>query len=378
MDRPIHLAVFIDDLIVGGTQSWLVHLAAALSRRGFVLRVYGMRTAAHPLILRRLEPHAAVEIIGEPRLWRLAGLAHLAQELRAWPADILQTLLPTSDWLGRSLGRWTRVPVVLSSIRGRNADKPFWQRCLDRATARWAQAVIFNNREAIPFAIRHEGVRARQALYIPNGVAVGELSGRGDAVRAELRTPPTTPVIGTVARLHAAKNQMDLLHAFALVRQRHPDAVLWLIGEGDQRAALMAAARRRGLADAVRMPGIREDIGDVLAALDLFVLPSRWEGMPNALLEAMAAARPAIASDLDGVRELILDDETGWRVPPGDVSALANAILRGLADPQRAARMGQAARKRVQEHCSLERMADAYEAVYRDHLERSGGRRKRP
>lgn len=377
MDRPIHLAIFIDDLIVGGTQTWLVHLTEALSRRGFALRIYALRNRTHPQILERLGAHATVEIVGEPRLWLIEGLAHLAQELRTWPVDILQTLLPTSDWIGRLLGRWTRVPVVLSSIRGRNVDKPGWQRALDRATARWAQAVIFNSRDAIPFAVRHEGVQAHQAIYIPNGVAVQPLSTDRARVRTELQTPPTAPVIGTVARLHASKSQLDLLRAFAHVRQFHPDAVLWLVGEGDQRAALTAEARRLGLADAVRMPGTRADVVDVLAAMDLFALPSRWEGMPNALLEAMAAARPVIASDLDGIRELIVHDETGWRVPPGDVPALAAALLHGLANPGRAAQLGLAARTWVQAHASLEHMADAYESVYRDHLTRSAAGRGR-
>lgn len=372
MDRPIHLAFFIDDLIVGGTQRWLAHLCARLAQRGFVLRVYSLRAAAHPLTLRRLEPHAAVEIVGEPRLWRLTGLAHLARELRAWPADLLQTLLPTSDWLGRALGRWARVPVVLSSIRTRNAGKPRWQLRLDRATARWAQAVIFNNRDGIAFALRNEGVRPHQVVSIPNGVAVGELSAAGARVRTELRTPAGAPVIGTVARLCAAKNLSALLRAFAAARRSHPAAVLWLIGEGDQRAALEAEARALDVADAVRLPGIREDVDDVLAALDLFVLPSLREGMPNALLEAMAAARPVIASDLDGVREIVRDGETGWRVPPGDIPALTEALVRGLGDPATAARLGRAAREWVRAHASLERMADAYEGVYRAHLARAG------
>ncbi|MGD9781049.1 MAG: glycosyltransferase [Kiritimatiellia bacterium] len=375
MDRPIHLALFIDDLIVGGTQNWLVHLATALAQRGFDLRLYAMRARTHPAILRRLESCAAVEVIGESRLWRIEGLVHLARELRAWPADVLQTLLPTSDWLGRTLGRWTGVPAVLSSIRGRNVGKPFWQRGLDRATARWAQAIIFNNRDAIPFAIRHEGVQPHQALYIPNGVAVREPSTARARVRAELQTPDSAPVIGTVARLHAAKNQMDLLRAFAVVRQRHSAAVLWLVGEGDRRAALQKESRRLGIVDAVRMPGVREDVDDVLAAMDLFALPSRWEGMPNALMEAMAAARPVIAADLDGIRELVSDGETGWRVPPGDVSALAAALLHALDDSALAARMGQAARRRMQERFSLERMVAAYEAVYRERLARAGGPR---
>ncbi len=105
MPRPVHLAFFIADLIVGGTQNWLVHLTTALSQRGFAIRVYGMRSQFDSSIVRQLEAVAHVEIIGESRLWRLSGLAHLARELREGPMDILQTLLPTSDWLGRTLGR---------------------------------------------------------------------------------------------------------------------------------------------------------------------------------------------------------------------------------------------------------------------------------
>ncbi len=376
MDRPIHLAVFIDDLIAGGTQAWLVHLARELAPRGFDLRVYSMRNRFHPPLVDRLRQHARVEIVGEPRLWRLEGLAHLARELRDWPADVLQTLLPTSDWLGRALGRRMRVPVILSSIRTRNAAKPVWQRWLDHATARWAQAVIFNNREAIPFAIRREGVRPHQVLYIPNGVAVRDPSPRArERVRAELDTPPDTPVIGSVGRLHPQKGQRDLLRAFAAVRARHPAAVLWIIGEGPERRALAREAHRLGVAAHLRMPGLREDIDDVLSAMDLFALPSRWEGMPNALMEAMAAARPVIASDIDGIRDLVAHGETGWLVPPGDPDALAAALIRALDDPPAAARLGRAARDWVREHASLGRMANAYEAVYRRFLAEASARK---
>ena len=378
MDRPIHLAVFIDDLIVGGTQNWLAHLAAALAPRGFEIRVYSLRARADPQILRRLEPHARVAIVGESRLWRIEGLAHLARELRGWPADVLQTALPTANWIGRALGKWCAVPVVLSSIRGRNLDKPVWQRWLERATARWAQAVVFNDREAIPFAMRREGVRREQAIHVPNGVAPGTTAKTRAETRAELRTPEAAPVIGTVGRLHAAKNQMELLRAFASVRARHPAAVLWLVGEGDLRPALEAEVRRLGLAEAVRMPGTREDVPDLLAAMDVFALPSRWEGMPNALMEAMSAGLPVVATAVDGIRDLVVDGESGWLVAPGDVPALAEAMARALADPAWAARMGRAARERMETHFPLGRMAEAYEKAYRDLLRRSGGRERRP
>ncbi len=370
MRSRINLALFIDDLGVGGTQNWLALLVRALAERDFAIRVYCVRAIWHPEMLRRIEPYATVRILGEARLRAGIGLAQVAWWLRTWPTHVVQTALPTSDMIGRALGRLVGVPAIISSIRGRNVDKPAWQCWLDRRTAHWAQAVVFNDRDAIPFAIRHEGVRPDQVLYIANGVPATEPQRSVREVRAELRTPPEATVIGTVARLHPSKAQDLLLRAFATVRQHDPAAVLWLIGDGEQRAALEREARQLGIAGHVRMPGTRDDVRDILAAIDLFALPSRWEGMPNALMEAMAAGRPAVASDIDGIRELVTDGVTGWLVPADQPEALAQKMLEILADRDRAARIGQAGMAHVRAHFSVERMADDYEELYRASLER--------
>jgi glycosyltransferase involved in cell wall biosynthesis len=327
-----------------------------------------MRAIADPENVRRLRSCATVEIIGEGRLWAGVGLVHLARALKTWPADVVQTVLPTSDMIGRTLARLARVPAVFSSVRGRDEDKPGWQRWLDRRTARWAQAVVFNNPDGVPAAIEREGIHPRQVVYIPNGIGVIPARRSARDVRGELQTSPEATVIGTVARLHVSKSQEDLLQAFALVRQCVPGAVLWLVGDGERRAALEQEARRLGVTAYVRMPGTRLDVRDVLEAMDVFVLPSRWEGMPNALMEAMTAGRPVIASDIDGIRELIKHGETGWRVPPGDPAALAQTITEVLADRTRAAQVGRAASAHIQEHFSIERMADAYAQLYREGL----------
>ena len=375
MHPPIRLAFFIDDLGVGGTQTWLTILVRALAERGFDMRVYCMRAVWHPENVHRLEPFAKVEIIGEARLRAGIGLAYLGRALRAWPVDVVQTALPTSDMIGRTLGRLVRAPAIFSSIRGRNVDKPAWQRWLDRRTARWAHAIVFNDREAISFGIRHEGVGAHQVAYIPNGVALAPAQQSVRDIRAQLQTPPAATVIGTVARLHPSKGHEDLLRAFALVRKRYPDAVLWIIGDGERRAALEKETRRLGISDQVRMPGSRNDISDILPAIDLFALPSHWEGMPNALMEAMAAGRPVVASNIDGIRELVVHGETGWLTPPGASDSLAQTMIEALADPEGAAQVGQRAKARMQKEFSIERMADAYEQLYRTGLEKG---RQRP
>lgn len=376
MSAPIRLAFFIDDLGIGGTQTWLTLLARALATRGFEMRVYCMRAIAHPENLRRLRACATVEVIGEARLRAVVGLAHLARALKRWPADVVQTALPTSDMVGRSLARLAGVPAVFSSVRGRGVDKPAWQRWLDRRTARWAHAVVFNNPDGVQDALEREGIRPHQVVYIPNGIEVAAAQRPPREVRGELQTPPEATVVGTVARLHPSKSQEDLLRAFAIVRQRVPDAVLWLVGDGERRAALEREARRLGIVERVRMPGARLDVRDVLEAMDVFALPSRWEGMPNSLMEAMAAGRPVVASDIDGIRELIQHGETGWRVPPGNPDALAQTLLEVLADRPRAARVGRAARACIQERFSLDRMADAFARLYREGLEQSARRRE--
>ncbi len=365
MQSRINLAFFIDDLGIGGTQTWLTSLARALESRGFDMRVFCMRAIWDPENVRQLRAHADVEVIGEARLRAGIGLVHLARSLRRWPAHVVQTALPTSDMVGRTLAHLTRVPAIFSSIRGRALDKPGWQQWLDRRTVGWARAVIFNNPEGIAPAMQREGVRAGQVVYIPNGMPVTSPTRSARSVRAELQTAENATVIATVARLHASKDQENLLRAFALVRQRDSSAVLWLIGDGERRAVLEQEAQRLQIAGDVRMPGTRHDVRDILEAIDLFTLPSRWEGMPNALMEAMAAGRPAVASDIDGIRELIGDSETGWLVPPGDPEALARTMFEILADRERAARVGRAAAARIQERFSVERMADAYESLYR-------------
>ena len=374
MSTPVRLAFFIDDLGIGGTQTWLTLLAPALATRGFEIRVYCMRAIADPENLRRLRGCATVEVIGEARLRAVIGLVHLARALKRWPADVVQTALPTSDMVGRALSRWVGVPAVFSSVRGRSVDKPLWQRWLDRRTARWAHKVVFNNPDGVQVALEREGVRSHQVVYIPNGVEVAPARRHPRDVREEIHTPPDATVIGTVARLHASKSLEDLLQAFVIVRNRSPKAVLWLVGEGERRAALEGMARRLGIAEHVRMPGARLDVRDVLEAMDVFALPSRWEGMPNALMEAMAAARPVVASDIDGIRELIRHGETGWRVPPGDPGALARRLLEVLADRERAAQVGRAARAYILERFSLDRMADAFAQLYREGLAQNGHR----
>jgi glycosyltransferase involved in cell wall biosynthesis len=326
-----------------------------------------MRNRAHPQNVQALQQWAKVTIIGEPRLWAIEGLIYLYKELKQWQPDIVQTLLPTSDMIGRSIGRIAGMPTIVSSIRTHNLDKPWWQLFLDRRTARWACRVVFNSREAVPFALANEGVTEEQVVYIVNGARISPAKpdAKTAALRAELGLPHRNPkVLGMVARLHPQKGHIDLLRAFALVLKEVPETILLVIGDGALRKTLEHETARLGISDQVRFLGDRSDVLDLLFVIDLYVHTSLFEGMPNAVMEAMAAARPVIATAVDGTKELIINNQTGWLVEPGHPAVLAARIIFALRHPETARQMGLAAAERVKVHFSIDRMIAAYHSLY--------------
>jgi glycosyltransferase involved in cell wall biosynthesis len=188
--------------------------------------------------------------------------------------------------------------------------------------------------------------------------------------------PPTTnfgnnlsaPVVLTLARLDRQKGLPVLLHAASLV----PDAVFVIAGEGPERPALEALRTELDLEGRVQLLGQRDDVSELLARCDLFVLPSLFEGLPLSLLEAMAAGKPVIATAIAGTLEAVTDGETGLLAPPGDAAALASRIRRFLADRDFAARVALAGQIHVRQHFSPERMTGEVQALY---LEVIGQRR---
>lgn len=170
----------------------------------------------------------------------------------------------------------------------------------------------------------------------------------------------TRRIVLAVARLHGRKGIHHLLEAARQV----PDAVFLIAGEGPERQRLEESAARLGISDRVRFLGTRADIAGLLRSCDVFVLPSLFEGLPVSVIEAMAAARPVVATDIEGTDEIVVDGKTGCLVPPADPGALARAITGLLHDPDRAARLGAAGRARVDALFSVGFMVDRLHALY--------------
>ena len=199
----------------------------------------------------------------------------------------------------------------------------------------------------------------------PYGVDTARFAPRDRArARAALGLDAERHVVGTIGRLNAQKGHTYLLQAAERLAERRADIEWVIAGDGEVRARLEAEARLRGLEQHVRFLGHRSDVPEILAALDVFVLSSNFEGMCFAVAEALAVEVPVVATDVGGVSQSVVDGETGLLVPPRDPAALADAIERLVDDGDEATRLGSAGRQRVEELYDLSEMAAATERLY--------------
>ncbi|MBA3429898.1 MAG: glycosyltransferase family 4 protein [Actinobacteria bacterium] len=187
-----------------------------------------------------------------------------------------------------------------------------------------------------------------------------------DEVRSQLGLNPSDHVMTMVGTFKRQKGHSVLIDALADAKDRLPHLKIILVGDGELRNEIATSVRTHGLEDRVHFLGSRRDVPQILAASDSFILPSLWEGLPVALVEAMASGLPVIATSVSGTSEVMDDGVTGWVVPAGDASALKTAMLDLVADPQRAARMGVAGRECVEARFSALSQAESLASIFRE------------
>ena len=257
-----------------------------------------------------------------------------------------------------------------------HADSSDLRRFLDRG---YALAKAGKHEQALPYLLL--ALEMGEVEFPPdriqtihNGVELSRFQGRitRDAARQELALPTDKPIVGAVGRLVPVKDHACLVEAVALLGREGLQPMLVIAGDGPLRGATEERASALGIEHQVRLLGHRNDIERVLAALDVFVLPSRSEGLNNTILEAMAAGLPVLATRVGGADEMVVDGATGLLVEAGAPEKLATALRRLLSDPAMAATMGRAGRARAEMDFDLARTVLKYERLYTDLARASG------
>ena len=301
---------------------WRALLDAVRGLEPDLLHCHGTRAAFNVALLGR-------KLGGIPRLYTERGLAdqpHAMRRRKLW-------------------GRW------VEAFNGRSFARCV---CVSQADLVWA---------------RSRGLFPRErSLCIPNAIAASEHRLSRDRARAVLQVEPGAELILTIGRVEPEKAPADVVAMMQQVHRVRPKATLLWIGGGRRLDATRRLAQERGLAHVFRLAGELPDAGRYIPACDVFILASLWEGLPNVLLEALACERACVGTAVNGIPELIVPERTGLLVPPREPAAMAAAVLRLLADPHLAARLGQSGGVHVRAGFGLEPMLARYRALYAELL----------
>lgn len=366
-DAAAHLLYVITDLEVGGVPLHLHRLVAEMTRRGYTASVVSLAPPGPVADQLRLDGVTVFSCEGQGgRDFRVIG--RLAEVMKPERPDIVHAMLFHANFAARRAGKKAGISPnrILCEIQTVEVERR-WHLWVDRFTHRGCRLTIGNSPSVIEHLARAARIPRDRLHLVQGGIDLARVTDSPPLDRARLPAPMGAKLVLWTGRLDPIKGLSTLLKALAQVDPGQ-SAHLLLAGDGPLRDDLEREALALGIEDRMHVLGVRRDVPSLLHSVDLFVFPSRTEGLPNALLEAMAAGLPIITTDVPGCRDLIDDGQTGLIVPRDDTSALAGAIDRLLRDDDLAARLGAQAHRKVSASWHINTTFDAYDALYRQVL----------
>lgn len=299
-----------------------------------------------------------VEILGKKSKLGWELIKDLAKKLKQEKPEIVHTHLFAGDCWGKIAAKLAGVPVIISSEHNLNVDEGKIKAIVKILTYKWTKRVI-----AVSEAVKKETMEVykvpeKKIEVIRNGI---------DLKRFKYKEPDLNKakiVFGCVGRLEEQKGQKFLVRAFTDVVSKYPQAELWLVGNGSLRWQLEKQVARLGLGKNVKFLGLRLNIAELLGEMDIFVLPSLWEGLGISAMEAMACGLPVIASKVDGLKEIINDGEDGILVEAGSARNLGKKLLELADKPYWARTLSHKARLTAETKFGIEQVAKKYEEIY--------------
>lgn len=387
-DDRLRLLKAVTIFTPGGTEKQVHTLVRHLDHGRFDLQFACLRKYGH--FLREVEDWGIpvrefrISSLYKPHFFRQQW--RMARHLREQRIQIMHSYNFYSNVFAVPAARLAGVPVVLASIRDRGIYMSEGQKRLQRWVCRLADRVLVNA-EAIRDWLVADGYDPARISVIRNGIDLSKFRDRGvgGGVREEFGIPAAAPVVVMLSRLNPLKGIEDFIKAAALVAPRFPDARFLVVGERlqdrngslrtdlDYHDKLRRMCEALGLGERVIFTGHRFDVPEVLARADVSVLPSHSEGLSNSLLESMAAGLPLVATRVGGNPELVREGENGWLCDVERPHEIAEAVARLLADRELARRFGAASRRRAEEEFSMDRIAAATQALYREEWRRRYG-----
>ena len=369
--RPIPLLFLVTNFDRGGAEKTVTRWAIGLPWRKYAVQVAALQGRSQAMKDDLARAGIPAHDLG--MFWKgdLRAVVRLARLLRQERIQILFTFMFHPTLLGRLIGWLCGVPIRVSSERTMAWERT-GRRLLNRWTVRLATHVVAVSDRVATSAAREFRIPPNRLTTILNGVDL-------DHFRPTRRDASAgAPVVGCTARLHAENDHATLLRAFSTVGRRWPEAQLLLVGRGPEEERLRALGEALGIIARIRFVGEQPDVAPFLQRMDLYVQPSVVAGMPNSVLEAMAVGLPVVATAVGGTPEVVVQGETGLLVPPRDPVALADAMLKLMADPGLAEAFGRAGRARAERDFGEARMLKGVEALLDQLVERHLGLRFTP
>jgi glycosyltransferase involved in cell wall biosynthesis len=362
-DRPVTIALVITDLDVGGAEQALVSLATRLERKRWCPNVFCLGP-----------PGRLVELLGKANIpcQCLNGsrrrpaqvIRRLSHGLKRVEPELIQSFMFHANLAARLAAAWVGRPWIVSGLRVAERRNR-WHLIIDHLTSPLAIGSVCVSEGVRRFSQDVGRLDPARLTVIPNGIDPAPFDAASPLPRGALGIPDTAHLSLYLGRLDVQKGLQDLISAAKRVVACRPEWHLALAGDGPSRDWLLEQITEHSQIQAnVHWLGHRNDVPRLLKSADVLVHASLWEGMPNAVLEAMATSRPVIGTRVEGTEDLVVPGQTGWLVTPKDVEALSQALIGAHDSPETCRRYGAAGRKRVQDSFSLKETITAYERLW--------------
>ncbi len=367
----------IAKLELGGSQLNTLYTLRNLDRQRFHPM---LATGCQGMLVEEAKEMNGVEVILLPQLRReispvldIIAFFKLYAICRRKNIDIIHTHGSKAGILGRWAGRLAKVPVIIHTVHGwgfNDYQHPLLRNLfilLEKLTAKITTRLV-----VVSEVNRDRGLaagigNASRYTVIRSGIEIEKFrSVRVDIQlkRRELGLRSDIPLVAMVACFKPQKAPLDFLEVASLVSAKFPPVQFLLVGDGVLRSRIERRIEQLGLSGKIILTGWRRDMPEIMASIDILVLTSLWEGLPQVILEAMASAKPVVAMDVDGIGEVVVDGETGFTIPPGKLSLMAERLVSLLREPGQASKMGEAARQRLSEEFDVRVMVEKLTQLY--------------